>query len=148
MRKKSTRLLSAALAVCMMLSVLPVGAFAAEPGAAEPENGASAQAEEEFVQPESVEINSTNFQDTDFQNYVKQYDKDGNDSGIERREACEHEADQADERKNQVSLLLEDDLHVRNIFLGNARKTQPFCFKMNGKKQADIVQERRRHRSQ
>lgn len=80
MRKKSTRLLSAALAVCMMLSVLPVGAFAAEPGAAEPENGASAQAEEEFVQPESVEINSTNFQDTDFQNYVKRYDKDGNDS--------------------------------------------------------------------
>lgn len=47
MRKKSTRLLSAALAVCMMLSVLPVGAFAAEPGAAEPENGASAQAETE-----------------------------------------------------------------------------------------------------
>lgn len=47
MRKKSTRLLSAALAVCMMLSVLPVGAFAAEPGA-EPENGngVSAQAEE------------------------------------------------------------------------------------------------------
>ena len=80
MRKKSTRLLSAALAACMMLSVLPVGAFAAEPGAEEQENGASAQAEEEFVQPESVEINSTNFQDTDFQNYVKRYDKDGNDS--------------------------------------------------------------------
>lgn len=80
MRKKSTRLLSAALAVCMMLSVLPVGAFAAEPGAEEQENGASAQAEEEFVQPESVEINSTNFQDTDFQNYVKRYDKDGNGS--------------------------------------------------------------------
>lgn len=80
MRKKSTRLLSAALAVCMMLSVLPVGAFAAEPGAEEQENGASAQAEEEFVQPESVEINSTNFQDTDFQNYVKQYDKDENGS--------------------------------------------------------------------
>ena len=80
MRKKGTRLLSAALAVCMMLSALPVGAFAAEPGAAEPENGASAQAEEEFVQPESVEINSTNFQDTDFQNYVKRYDKDENDS--------------------------------------------------------------------
>ena len=80
MRKKSTRLLSAALAACMMLSVLPVGAFAAEPGAEEQENGASAQAGEEFVQPKSVEINSTNFQDTDFQNYVKQYDKDGNDS--------------------------------------------------------------------
>lgn len=47
MRKKSTRLLSAALAVCMMLSVLPVGAFAAEPGAAEQENGVSAQKEKE-----------------------------------------------------------------------------------------------------
>ena len=45
MRKKSTRLLSAALAVCMMLSVLPVGAFAAEPGAEEQENGVSAQKE-------------------------------------------------------------------------------------------------------
>ena len=45
MRKKSTRLLSAALAACMMLSVLPVGAFAAEPGAAEQENGVSAQAD-------------------------------------------------------------------------------------------------------
>ena len=45
MRKKSTRLLSAALAACMMLSVLPVGAFAAEPGAEEQENGVSAQKE-------------------------------------------------------------------------------------------------------
>ena len=44
MRKKGTRLLSAALAVCMMLSVLPVGAFAAEPGAEEQESGVSAQA--------------------------------------------------------------------------------------------------------
>ena len=44
MRKKSTRLLSAALAVCMMLSVLPVGAFAAEPGT-EPENAVTAQEE-------------------------------------------------------------------------------------------------------
>ena len=32
MRKKSTRFLSAALAACMMLSVVPVGAFALEPG--------------------------------------------------------------------------------------------------------------------
>lgn len=68
MRKKSTRLLSAALAVCMMLSVLPVGAFAAEPGAAEPENGASAQADP--VDSEVVEINDTNFPDADFQKYV------------------------------------------------------------------------------
>ena len=44
MRKKSTRLVSAALAVCMMLSVLPVGAFAAEPGT-EPENAVTAQEE-------------------------------------------------------------------------------------------------------
>lgn len=68
MRKKSTRLLSAALAACMMLSVLPVGAFAAEPGAAEPENGVSAQADP--VDSEVVEINDTNFPDPDFQKYV------------------------------------------------------------------------------
>ena len=79
MRKKSTRLLSAALAVCMMLSVLPVGAFAAVPGAEEQENDVSAQAEEEFVQPESVEINSTNFQDTDFRDYVKKFDINNDD---------------------------------------------------------------------
>ena len=69
MRKKSTRLLSAALAVCMMLSVLPVGAFAAEPGAEEQENGASAQADP--VGSEFVEINNTNFPDPVFQQYVK-----------------------------------------------------------------------------
>ena len=69
MRKKSTRLLSAALAVCMMLSVLPVGAFAAEPGAEEQENGASAQADP--VDSGFVEINDTNFPDPVFQKYVK-----------------------------------------------------------------------------
>ena len=69
MRKKSTRLLSAALAVCMMLSVLPVGAFAAEPGAEEQENGASAQADP--VDSEFVVINSTNFPDPVFLQYVK-----------------------------------------------------------------------------
>ena len=69
MRKKSTRLLSAALAVCMMLSVLPVGAFAAEPGAEEQENGASAQADP--VNSEFVEINNTNFPDQVFLQYVK-----------------------------------------------------------------------------
>lgn len=68
MRKKSTRLLSAALAVCMMLSVLPVGAFAAEPGAEEQENGVSAQADP--VDSEVVEINDMNFPDPDFQKYV------------------------------------------------------------------------------
>ena len=69
MRKKSTRLLSAALAVCMMLSVLPVGAFAAEPGAEEQENGASAQADP--VDSEFVEINNTNFPDQVFRKYVE-----------------------------------------------------------------------------
>lgn len=69
MRKKSTRLLSAALAVCMMLSVLPVGAFAAEPGAEEQENGASAQADP--VDSEVVEINDTNFPDSVFRKYVE-----------------------------------------------------------------------------
>ena len=44
MRKKSMRLVSAALAACMMLSVLPVGAFALDVGEA-PENGVNAQAE-------------------------------------------------------------------------------------------------------
>ncbi|MFR5345211.1 InlB B-repeat-containing protein [Faecalibacterium sp.] len=53
----------------MMLSVLPVGAFAAEPGAEEQENGASAQADP--VDSELVEINSTNFPDPVFQQYVK-----------------------------------------------------------------------------
>lgn len=43
MRKKSTRLLSAALAVCMMLSALPVGAFALEVGAADPAAAVSEQ---------------------------------------------------------------------------------------------------------
>lgn len=69
MRKKSTRLLSAALAVCMMLSVLPVGAFAAEPGT-EPENGNGASAQADPVDSEVVEINDTNFPDPDFQKYV------------------------------------------------------------------------------
>ena len=69
MRKKSTRLLSAALAACMMLSALPVGAFAAEPGAEEQENGASAQAD--AVDSEFVEINSTNFPDPVFLKYVE-----------------------------------------------------------------------------
>ncbi len=75
MRKKSTRLLSAALAVCMMLSALPVGAFAAEPGAAEQENGASAQAD--AAVPEGyIAINEKNFPDENFRDYVaEEWDK-------------------------------------------------------------------------
>ena len=57
MRKKSTRLLSAALAVCMMLSVLPVGAFAAEPGT-EPENTVTAQEEAPILNKSGDKITS------------------------------------------------------------------------------------------
>lgn len=75
MRKKSTRLLSAALAACMMLSALPVGAFAAEPGAEEQENGASAQAD--AAVPEGyIAINEKNFPDENFRDYVaEEWDK-------------------------------------------------------------------------
>lgn len=69
MRKKSTRLLSAALAACMMLSVLPVGAFAAEPGAAEQENGVSAQADA-AVPEGDIAINDENFPDPYFRDNV------------------------------------------------------------------------------
>ncbi len=84
MRKKSTRLLSAALAVCMMLSVLPVGAFAAEPGAAEQENGVSAQADP--VGSEFVEINNTNFPDQDFRKYVEDNIDTGKDGKLSQAE--------------------------------------------------------------
>ena len=70
MRKKSTRLLSAALAVCMMLSVLPVGAFAAEPGT-EPENGNGVSAQADAAVPEGyIAINEKNFPDENFRNNV------------------------------------------------------------------------------
>ena len=68
MRKKSTRFLSAALAACMMVSALPVGAFAAEPGT-ETENGVSAQAD--AAVPEGyIAINETNFPDPNFRDYM------------------------------------------------------------------------------
>ena len=76
MRKKSTRLLSAALAACMMLSVLPVGAFAAEPGT-EPENGNGASAQADAAVPEEyIAINEKNFPDENFRDYVaEEWDK-------------------------------------------------------------------------
>ena len=76
MRKKSTRLLSAALAACMMLSVLPVGAFAAEPGT-EPENGNGASAQADAAVPEGyIAINEKNFPDENFRDYVaREWDK-------------------------------------------------------------------------
>ena len=72
MRKKSTRFLSAALAACMMVSVLPVGAFAAAPAAASTESAVSTQAEED-----TVAIDATNFPDGAFRQYVADnFDKD------------------------------------------------------------------------
>ena len=72
MRKKSTRLLSAALAVCMMASTLPVSAFAAQPAAASAESSVSTQAEED-----AVAIDATNFPDGAFRQYVADnFDKD------------------------------------------------------------------------
>ena len=72
MRKKSTRFLSAALAACMMVSALPVGAFAAAPTAASTESAVSTQAEED-----AVAIDATNFPDGAFRQYVADnFDKD------------------------------------------------------------------------
>ena len=72
MRKKSTRFLSAALAACMMVSALPVGAFAAAPAAASTESAVSTQAEED-----AVAIDATNFPDGVFRQYVADnFDKD------------------------------------------------------------------------
>ena len=72
MRKKSTRLLSAALAVCMMASTLPVSAFAEQPAAASAESSVSTQAEED-----AVAIDATNFPDGAFRQYVADnFDKD------------------------------------------------------------------------
>ena len=72
MRKKSTRLVSAALAVCMMLSIVPMGAFAAAPAAASTESAVSTQVEED-----AVAIDATNFPDGAFRQYVADnFDKD------------------------------------------------------------------------
>lgn len=74
MRKKSTRLLSAALAACMMLSALPVGAFAAGTDT-ETENGVSAQADA-AVPEGDIAINEKNFPDKNFRDYVaEEWDK-------------------------------------------------------------------------
>ncbi len=82
MRKKSTRLLSAALAVCMTVTVLPMSAFAS--GVAELESGVSPQ---ETTAAQSVEtgdvtgdvaIDEEHFPDSNFRKFVKKYDRDQN----------------------------------------------------------------------
>ena len=80
MRKKSTRLLSAALAVCMTVTVLPMSAFAS--GVAEFESGGSSQETAAAQSGETggvtgdVVINEA-FPDPNFCKYVEeQYDRD------------------------------------------------------------------------
>ena len=58
MRKKSTRFLSAALAACMMLSILPVGAFALEPGEDATNAAVTAQEEAHILQKNGDRITS------------------------------------------------------------------------------------------
>ena len=88
MRKKSTRLLSAALAVCMMLSVLPVGAFAS--GEEElksdvsPQKTTAEQSEETGGVTGDVVINEA-FPDQVFREFVKQYDNN-NDGKLSQDE--------------------------------------------------------------
>ena len=58
MRKKSIRLVSAALAACMMVSVLPVGAFALEPGEDATNAAVTAQEEAHILQKNGDRITS------------------------------------------------------------------------------------------
>ncbi len=58
-------------------------------------------------------------------------DKDRNHGCIERREAGEHEADEADERQHQVALLFDDYHGVRNIFLRDTGEAQALRFEVN-----------------
>ena len=107
MRKKSTRFLSAALAACMMVSALPVGAFAAAPAAASTESAVSTQAEEEFVQPEYVEINDTVFPGSSFRRYIEEnFDNDPKDGKLSIKE-----------REAVTSITLTNDTYywVRNL---------------------------------
>ena len=79
MRKKSTRLLSAALAVCMTVTVLPMSAFAS--GEEElksdvsPQKTTAEQSEETGGVTGDVVINEA-FPDQVFREFVKQYDND------------------------------------------------------------------------
>lgn len=88
MRKKSTRLLSAALAVCMTVTVLPVSAFAS--GVEElksdvsPQKTTAEQSEETGGVTGDVVINEA-FPDQVFREFVKQYDNN-NDGKLSQDE--------------------------------------------------------------
>ncbi len=78
MKKSRLRMISAALAVCMMTSVLPLGAMAQGGGGGEEaENGVSAQdvsstptTDEERIDAGWVKIDKKNFPDEHFRNFV------------------------------------------------------------------------------
>ena len=79
MRKKSTRLLSAALAVCMTVTVLPMSAFAS--GEAELESGVSPQETTAAQSEETGDVKIAEaFPDPNFRKYVEEkfdYNDDG-----------------------------------------------------------------------
>ena len=76
MRKKSTRLLSAALAVCMTVTVLPMSAFASGVAEVSPQETAAAQSEETGDVTGDVAIDEEHFPDSNFRKFVKKYDRD------------------------------------------------------------------------
>ena len=78
MRKKSTRLLSAALAVCMTVTVLPMSAFASGVAEVSPQETAAAQSEETGDVTGDVAIDEEHFPDSNFRKFVKKYDRDQN----------------------------------------------------------------------
>ena len=84
MRKTGVRLVSAALAACMMASVLPMGAMA-QGGGEETENGVSAQ-DISAVQSGDIEINEENFPDPIFRKFVERYENFPRDNKLSQSE--------------------------------------------------------------
>ena len=83
MRKKSTRLLSAALAVCMTVTVLPMSAFASGVAEVSPQETAAAQSEE----TEGVKIDEAHFPDSNFREFVTQkFDTNPKDGTLSKDE--------------------------------------------------------------
>ena len=87
MRKKSTRLLSAALAVCMTVTVLPMSAFAS--GVAELESSVSSQktTAAQSEETEGVKIDEAHFPDSNFREFVTQkFDTNPKDGTLNQSE--------------------------------------------------------------
>lgn len=97
MRKKSTRLLSAALAVCMTVTVLPMSAFASGVAEVSPQETAAAQSEETGDVTGDVAIDEEHFPDSNFREFVKKYDrdKDGKLSQIELAKVTDLKCDKS-----------------------------------------------------